>query len=628
MKRRTRMLSPAAALGGLTLAGLLALSSAGCNGRKAVVTKTDTASMPRRGPALAVFDLTSGVPEQEPTGLFGVSAHRGTFDDVIEGIDEAAKDKETKGLFVRFGSVAIGLGRATELGETLGRVRASGKPVFCHGEGFSNATLYAAALGCTKIGLSPAGGVEAVGIAAQVVYMRKLLVDELHVTVDILQVGKSKGAAEPLTRDGPSDEARASLEGTLADLRASWLEGLKKGRARDDIAVAAEDGPHGPQQAKDRGLVDEITYADDAREAARKTVGADRDVVRFGPGASDGDDDLGGLVRMLAGESSANAPVALVRAIGSITMGSSGGASPFGGGGGISEHELGRVLLKIEKDDSIKALVLRIDSPGGSALASDMLWHQLMRIRAKKPVVVSVGEMAASGGYYLASTGNVIFAEPTSIVGSIGVVGGKVGVGAALERFGVHAETFSANKDPKAKNRAAYASLLTGWDDATRERVLESMTAVYTLFLARVSEGRKIPVEKVAESAEGRIFSGREGKVRGLVDELGGLAAAIARARKLASLADDADVAVVGRKPGLFDALGGGAGGDNDGEESRAAGARAAASVAVRAAASGPGLSNLLESFAPEVVPFASSMGPLLTGETTLVAVPFSLVVR
>ena len=195
-----------------------------------------------------------------------------------------------------------------------------------------------------------------------------------------------------------------------------------------------------------------------------------------------------------------------------------GGGGPFGGRDGITQKELSRELAEIEKNDDIKAVVLRIDSPGGSALASDLLWHDLMRIRAKKPIVVSVGEMAASGGYYLASTANVIFADPMSIVGSIGVVGGKVGIGGALERFGVHAETFPAAKEkPGAAARAAYLSMLSSWDDPTKARVLETMSGIYDLFLARVAEGRKTTPQAIAPHAEGRIFSGREGKRLGLV---------------------------------------------------------------------------------------------------------------
>ena len=266
--------------------------------------------------------------------------------------------------------------------------------------------------------------------------------------------------------------------------------------------------------------------------------------------------------------------------------------------------------------------MLRIDSPGGSALASDLLWHDLMRVRKKKPIVVSVGEMAASGGYYLASAGSVIFADAGSIVGSIGVVGGKLAIGPALERYGVHTETFSGKgRDPKAANRAAYLSALVPWDEPTRVRVKETMTGIYDLFLARIvegrsTEGRTLTVQKVAESAEGRIFSGREGKARGLIDEIGGLDDALSRARKLAKLPEDAGVQVMGSKGSFLDALDP-TGGDSDERAEAVARARAGVSAL-----------DALEEAAPDVVPFATSLLPLAEGERSVLAVPFALVVR
>jgi protease-4 len=240
-----------------------------------------------------------------------------------------------------------------------------------------------------------------------------------------------------------------------------------------------------------------------------------------------------------------------------------------------------------------------------------------MRVRKKKPLVFSVGDMAASGGMYLASAGDFIFAEPMSIVGSIGVVGGKIGFGDALEKIGVHAETFPANTQKQgAGARAGYESPFIKWDDPTRARVLESMTGVYELFLSRVSEGRStrgrtLTREQVAASAEGKIFSGVEGKKRGLVDELGGLSAAIAKARELAKLPDSAAVAVIGQKPTFLEVLEPGGAGE----------ARARAAVDASPMA-------MLERLAPDVVPFVASVAPLAEGERTVVAVPFSITVR
>ncbi len=603
----------------MALFASLALASVvACEGRPRTAPAAAAESeAPRSGPSLAVLDLSAGVPELAEAGLLDLAPHHPTFDGLLRAIDRLGRDDKTRGVLVRFGGATLGLARATELGEALETLRKS-KPVFCHAEEYSNATLYAAARGCGKISVSPAGGVEAVGLAGQVVYMHRLLADTLGFSIDFLQVGRFKGAEEPLTRDGPSDEARASLEGTLGDLRGVWIEGVRAGRPQAD-ADAAEDGPYSPDAAKARGLVDEVAYFDDARTQAREASSAVRDVVRFGPGAEAGSDDaLAEIVKMIGGAGSGDAPIALVRAVGAISMGGGGGV--FGGSGGITEHDLGRTIARLEKDDDVKVVVLRIDSPGGSALASDLLWHALMRVRAKKPIVVSVGDMAASGGYYLASTGTEIVADADSIVGSIGVVGGKIAIGGALEKIGVHAETFPAKRgDAKAASRAAYLSLLTPWDDATRDRVLESMTSIYDLFLARVVEGRggKITLDRLKESAEGRIFSGRQGKERGLVDLVGGLDFAIERARVLAKLPADARVGVVGEKGGFLDSLV--AGGGDDSEER--------ASTALEAA-SGKSLLGAFAGVAPELGAFVGTLAPFARGEKVVAGVPFSLVVR
>ena len=535
---------------GLAVVALALASLVACEGRPKVGAPEKP--QPRSGPSLVVLDLSAGVPEEETTSVLSIASRKGSFDELVLAMAGLGSNKNLKGVFVRFGSAQIGFARAQEIAEGLEKIKATGKAVYCHADGFTNSTMYAALRGCSNIAVSPAGEVETVGIAAQIVYMNKLLAEELHLSIDIMQVGKYKGAEEPLTRDGPSDEARASLEGVLTSFREAWLSGVRDSRGAE-ASDALEDGPYTPERAKALKLVDGIAYADDAQAEARKAVDAVRDEVRFGRGAQDGkSDDMDEILRAFGG--GGGAPVALVRASGSISMGG-GGESPLGGSEGITERRMDRVLARLTKDDDVRAVVLRIDSPGGSALASDLIWHRLMQLREKKPLVVSVGDMAASGGYFMACTGNVIFAEPGSIVGSIGVVGGKVAVGHALEKVGIHAQTFPAAKTPTAAARATYPSVFDEWDDATKARVLESMTGIYDLFLSRVAEGRKTTVDKVAPYAEGRIWSGSQGKERGLVDELGGLGAAIAKARELAKLPADAEVEAVGGPPGMIERL-------------------------------------------------------------------------
>jgi len=599
------------ALATAMLALLTPVGALGCEGRPRPAGATEAEPPKRSGPAVAVLDLSGGLPEQEKGGLFGVSGAKKSFDEVLRVTSELGEDKKSVGVMVKLAGAQIGAARAQELAEMLAGLKAK-KKVYCHADALSNTTLMVAAKGCSSIWISPAGEVEAIGLAAQVVYMRRLLVDELHLSVDFLQVGKFKGAEEPLTRDGPSPEARASLMGVLTDMRASWIETLSESRPKAAPEVV-EDGPWSPQRAKALGLVDEIGYFDEALAEVKKETGGVRERVVFGAGAEQEQGDLDELVRALAGETTATGPIALVRATGSISM-SAGGNGILGGRGGIVEKDFNKTLARLEKDDDVKAVVVRIDSPGGSALASDLMWHQLMKLRKKKPLVVSVGDMAASGGYYLACTGDYIFAEPMSIVGSIGVVGGKIGVGDALERIGVHAETFPANaQKPGAASRAAYESPLVRWDEPTKARVLESMTGVYELFLARIVEGRStrgrdIARDKVAESAEGRIFSGKEAKARGLVDEIGGLGAAIAKARELANLSESAHVAVVESKGGLLESL------DPGGAEERA---RASTTPL-----------TMLERIAPDLVPFVTGLAPLVEGERTALALPFALTVR
>jgi protease-4 len=615
-----------------TTLGLLAAAIAGacavaaCDGRQPSSTSSepsDSAASPARASSsglIAELDFTRGVPEEVSTPLFGATPRRSHLD--LARVLRALDASPPKGLFVRLGSATIGLAGSQEIGARLGALRKHGIPIVCHADGYENSTLLLAASGCSRIWVSPAGGVDSVGLAAQLLYARSLL-DRLHVAVDFLQIGKFKGAEEPFTRDGPSPEARDSLLGALRGMRTAWLDGITQGRGKPGLADVVEDGPFTPEDAVSNGLIDAVGYLDDARDDAKKLAGVDTIATRFGSaeGSASPSRGLVGLLRSLGGSSSAGVPhIAVIPAIGPISMGGT-PSLPIGGSSeGISERELGRLLVRLTKETSVKAVVIRIDSPGGSALASDLLWKRLMELREKKPLVFSVGNMAASGGYYMASTATKIVADPTSLIGSIGVVGGKLAVGKALEEFGVHAETIAASPDPARANRSSYLSPFTPWDNPTREKVRATMTSVYELFLRRVAEGRKTTIAKVAPFAEGRVFGGVEAKERGMIDELGGFEEALTLAQKLGGLPDDAPFEITSDGGGLFGLLETGDASANGSGDSKAEGA--ARRVAQEALL--PEWTGAM----PAVGAFVGSLSPLLRGERALAALPFGIVIK
>ena len=613
----TRSLS---ARGALVAVACSALASASCEGRAprstAVETRTGK-SIALDGPVIAEIDLSRGIPESRSTSLLGTPSRR-SHTDLVRALRAIARDRSSpKGIFVRFGMATTGLARAQEIGRLLGEIRKT-KPVVCHAHEYDNETILLASRGCSRIWVSPAGGVESIGIAAQMIYANRLL-SRFQIGVDYLQVGKYKGAQEPFTRDGPSPEARESLQAALGGMRAGWIDDVVVGRARPEVADALEDGPYAPNEALKKGLVDAVGYLDEARDDVKKLAGAERFTPRFGggEGSRGSSGGLASILRALSGSSHVGTPhVAVLPASGSIAMSSSG--SIFGGGDGITERELGAVVAKLTKDTSTKAVVLRIDSPGGSALASDLLWKKLMKLRAAKPLVISVGDMAASGGYYLACAGTKIVAEPTSLLGSIGVVAGKLAVGPALEQFGVHAETIAASPDPAKAGRASYMSALSPWDDATRERVRASMISVYDLVLQRVAEGRGTTVDKVAPSAEGRVYGGVEAKERGMVDAIGGLSDAIDLAIDLAGLPKDAPIDVIAEESGLLDFL----------DESPLSADAPSGAASVKRAARDAAIPPVLRDAIPGAGAFLGAFEPMISGERVIAAMPFGVSVR
>jgi protease IV len=560
----------------------------------------------KHDPRVIEFDLTSGAPEAIAGGLFPLPASR-TYTGLVRALEKGLAAETTAGVLVRLGDGGLDLAQAEEVSELLTRYSKKGLPVVCHADGLSNATAAFVQRACTRRYLGPAGEAETVGLAAQVVYMKSLL-DRLKIEVDFLHVGQFKSGPEPLLQDGPSDAAREALDFALASTREGWLALATK----PDAKAALELGPFSPPEAKAHGLVDELGYVSDAVAEARTLAKTTATEAVYGPRAGGKRGfDIGEIIKTLMGGDNDNSSphVAVVPMQGAITT-SAGG--PFASSG-ITSDAMVKVLARLERNDAVKAVVIRIDSPGGSPLASDLIWHELMNLRKKKPVLASVGGMAASGGFYIASGAQKIYAEPSSIVGSIGVFGGKLVFSPALKEFGISSVTFPASHAEGAAERAGYLSPLIPWNDETRARVRALMQGIYDLFVARVAEGRKMPSAKVLVSAEGRIWSAPQGLERGLIDQIGGLEDAVVEARKLGKLAPDSSVTVEGAAEGLLDML-------NLGDDDDADAAHVAAAVARYDARKTIALDVIPE----ELRPFAASLSPLFMGESVVAALPYA----
>ena len=499
----------------------VALLSGCCCGTEPEEGSAETGGNPLRRELRLVTLMEAPVEGNQPP-LFG--RPQPLLRDVLDAIDDARTDSHVVGVFLRVGPMGGAYGRIGDLAESLGRVRAAGKPVHCHFETIDNSGYQLLASSCDRISVTPAGMLDTVGIAAQVFYARSLL-DSIGVSADLLQVGDFKGAAEPFTRDDMSPETRETLGALVDDLHAGLVAAIVEGRHVDAERAQAilDAGPYDAAGAREAGLVDGVEYDDEAILHAREACGATRNSEaellpeQHAPTLSEILDALSGVPPETADEGPRIVVAYLDGEIDDAEEESlgTGHAGPFVEG-----------MRELADDDDVRAVVLRIDSPGGSALGSDRMWHAVRRIAERKPVIVSVGDMAASGGYYIAAAGTEIIAHPGSIVGSIGVVGGKVSAAGMLERIGVHSETLSRGR------HASWSTLTQPFTEDERVVLERMMRSTYERFAWVVGEGRHLDRQQVEAVAQGRIWSGADALENHLIDRFGGLSTAIDRARE------------------------------------------------------------------------------------------------
>jgi protease IV len=479
---------------------------------------------------LVELDLTEPAAERTAS-LFG-DAKPSHFE-AQQRVRRFVKDPLARGLFVRLGSFAGHFSDVDDWADTFEAFRSQKKPVHCQFDELDNSG-YALASHCDRVSMTPAGLLNLVGLAAQVLHGRQLL-EQVGVKAEIFQAGKYKGAAEPFTSDALSPETRESLEGLLADLDQNFRAHLAKRSQRDPAALQQliDQGPYTSDRAKQAGLIDAIAYDDEARMHAKKAANARLLHRPFEP-SSPQTLSLTDLVRALSGrekrdyEGHAHLGVAFLT--GDITDGE--GRALEGSG----SDPFIKALRRWGDESDVRAVVLRIESPGGSALASDRMWHAVQRVAKRKPVIVSLGDMAASGGYYVASAGSAIVASPGSIVGSIGVVGGKMVVSGLTTRIGVHVTSL-----PRA-DHATWLSPFAAFTPSERGAFEGMLQNTYGRFLERVSMGRKRPVAALLPAAEGRVMGGERARQLGLVDEVGGLARAVTLALERGKLAENTPV--------------------------------------------------------------------------------------
>ncbi len=441
-----------------------------------------------------------------------------SLDEVQVALRRATDDVRVQGVYLHVTNASAGLSTLTSLRRSLEQYTSSQKPLYIHlDEGDSN--FYFLATAAQKINLSPVGGLTIPGPAFQLTYFGSAL-EKLGVQLEVVKAGKYKSAMESFVQDQPSPETLEMYQAMEGSLRNTMVGAIAKGRKRTDAEVRAwlKSSFFTSQQALKQGLVDRVGYASDWEEELKTELKA-QSIVDWSD-YLDQTDDLDKPKLSEDGNS-----IALIEARGEIVSGVDDAR-----GEGIAPHTMIEELKWAADDNDIKAVVLRVDSPGGSAMASDLIWDEVRKLSVKKPLVVSMGSVAASGGYYISAPARLIYAEPTTITGSIGVIG-AIPKGIKLaEKWGVnfHMVTGSDRKD----------YLNFGSKSSIEDKAVlgESIKETYDTFVQKVAEGRKQDVKRVYEIAEGRVYTGAEALNIGLVDRLGGLRDAFQGAKELAQL--------------------------------------------------------------------------------------------
>jgi protease-4 len=501
---------------------------------KAIFETVDKLRQRRTAPLVLELDLTEGLTEGPPSDpLAAVLSMRKTrLSDVLSGLKRARGDSRVKALVVKLGGNPLGLAMVQELREAVTGFRSSGKLTVAFAETFGEfgggTVPYYLASAFERVYLQPSGDVGLTGVALEQRFLKGALT-KLGVGFEAGQRHEYKTAVNTFTQDHMTEPHRESMSRIVESVTEQLVSGIAEGRRLDPgkVRELIDRGPFTGTEAHEAGLVDGLAYRDEVYDEVKRAAGGEAHLLyvsRYARGAA-----VKKLPQPMADG------VALVHGAGQIRSGRS-GRSPLGGGGAMGSDTISAALRAARRDEHVKAVVFRVDSPGGSYVASDTVWREVVLTRKVKPVIVSMGDVAASGGYFVSMAADVIVAQPGTLTGSIGVYGGKPVFSELLDKIGINSELVAEGAN------AGMFSTSRSFSPEQWARVNAWLDRIYDDFVGKVAKSRDLTRERAHELARGRVWTGADAQERGLVDELGGLEHALRLARKRAGLAEDAPV--------------------------------------------------------------------------------------
>ena len=494
------------------------------------------------------FTLDGTYTDTKTVSTFGTSSTK-IVQGLFKKLDTLKTDDEIAGIIFKIDNVGVGWATLQEIKNKLHEFREAQKETIGYLESGGNAE-YLLAAAMERVVLIPTGSLNLTGLRAEILFYKGLL-EKLDIEADMLAMGKYKSGVEPYMRDGMSDAFRESMTALLDDLYAQLLDHIAESRdgiTAEGVSDLVNRGPFTAEEAQQEKLVDALQYYDELLNTL-KTASPDEDVQVVKPDFErkrkvPDMNSFAGLMQLFSmlnppqrsRSATAENQIALIYANGPILPDVD---SLFPSTSVIMPNALKEAFEKARTDDTVKAVVLRVNSPGGSALASDLIWREVMLTQREKPVVVSMGDVAASGGYYIAMAAGTIVAHPSTLTGSIGVFGGKLNMKGFYNKIGLTKEIIA-----HGQNATLYSDY-GGFTPTERTRVEKMMKTIYKDFVSKAAAGRDKSFDEIDKIAQGRVWTGKQAKALGLVDVLGGLDTALSIAKEKAGFADDDEVNLI-----------------------------------------------------------------------------------